>query len=89
MDGRLGPFCLDLATVSTLKSHRKVQLEDWLSAGTAWQKTDWSSANGTDRPPTPETFSVAFQCAAENAKLLSIGIHGLRQAGALGRAAGI
>jgi integrase len=81
---------LDKGTVAALKTWHRIQLEEQIAAGPAWQATDlvFCRKNGTILHP--QSLSTAFDQAAQKAGLSGISIHGLRHSHAsLGLASGV
>lgn len=71
---------LDPETVRVLRSWRRRQAEERLSAGEAWEAGEWVFTNELGAPLHPQLVTRAFQRAVKHAGLPPTDIKGLRHA---------
>lgn len=76
--GRARTVALDVETVSVLKRHRKVQLEEHLAAGEAWVDSGYVFTIKTGEPWHPQLLADAFKRSVESAGVTPIRFHDLR-----------
>lgn len=69
---------LDAATVTALRQHRKVQLEQRMLVGSGYDDRGLVFARPEGAPWNPDSIGQAFQRAVDRSELPRITLHGLR-----------
>lgn len=69
---------LDTGTATALREWRRVQLEERLRAGTAWEAGEWVAADELGAPLLPDWITRRFHVLAEQAGLRRITVKQLR-----------